>query len=72
MSSDCQRSKHAIDILRALQIPKMMIHIILKSAYKTETKALNLLKHMNVKIICHWSDVMEVMKRCLATRIADL
>lgn len=34
-------------------IPKMANCSILKSAEKTETRALNLLKHAKVQLICH-------------------
>jgi hypothetical protein len=56
----------------ALQIPEMTIHTILKSAQEIETKALNLLKHSEVKVTRQRSDVMEIMKRRLATWIEDL
>jgi hypothetical protein len=41
-----QRGERVIDIARALQIPEMTIHTILKSAQEIETKDLNLLKHL--------------------------
>jgi hypothetical protein len=45
-----QTGECARDIACVLQIPEMMIHTILKNVQETETKALNLLKHPEMKI----------------------
>jgi hypothetical protein len=47
-----KRGEPAADIARAIQIPEMIIHTILKSAQKIETRAVNLLNHSSVKITC--------------------
>jgi hypothetical protein len=60
-----------MDIAHVLQIPET-IRTILKSAQEMETKALNLLKHSEVKTACQRSDVIEIMKMHLATWIEDL
>jgi hypothetical protein len=41
-----------MDIAHALQIPEMMIDTIFKNGEEIETKALNLLNLLKVKITC--------------------
>jgi hypothetical protein len=60
------------DTVPDLQNPEMTVDTILKSAKETEMKALNLLKHSEMKITNQRSDVLEIMKRCLATWSEDL
>jgi hypothetical protein len=66
-----QRGECTIDIACALQTPET-IHTILKSSQEIETKALNLLRHSEVKITRHRSDVMEIVERHLETFTEDL
>jgi hypothetical protein len=42
--------KRAVDIANAIQSPEMMIHTGLKSAQEIETKAVNVLNYLKVKI----------------------
>jgi hypothetical protein len=71
-----------MDTARDLHILEM-IHTILKSSQKVETKALNLFKHQQnkgsqlvqasaVKITCQRSDEIEIMMRSLIMWIKDL
>jgi hypothetical protein len=58
-----KRGEHEIHIACVVQIPDMMIHTILKIAHGIETRALNLLKHLNLKITHQKCDVMEIFDR---------
>lgn len=60
------------DTVHVHQTPETVIHTILKSAQATETNALNLLKHSQVKTTWQRNDVMKIMERCLPTHIKDL